>query len=644
LNQDLLLQRLVFPSSSARFLLYFRHAPLSEAIADPDVGRTFMRIPPQTRVSFCSLFNHFPEIYWQQWTHADALAFRVRLSGSGALRLWRSPYSIDGIMEPNWPNSDSRNTLLGSRRFEDTSEPILMEVPASSGGWRSWGALHTEVITDDEWVELSDGGWVASAPARPVRLAVGFTTFNRPAEVLANTRLLLDDDASRDLIERVFIIDQGTQRVREHPDFRPLKDRYGTVIQLVEQGNYGGAGGFTRAIMEARDYGLVSHMLLMDDDAELEPESVRRSAMFHAISREPLAVGGQMLNLHRPKELVEAGSLYNRRTIRIEPTAWRRAEASSTGITFVDYNAWWFFAFPLNAVDDVGLPLPLFIRGDDIEFGLRLKAHKMPTVALPGVAVWHEPFYCKEGGWTGYYDLRNLLILAMLYGRSGRLMPSLLIVQWVFGRLLRLDYYSAWLFEQAAREFLAGPDFVVTDAPATRQRVAAAANRLRGRLVARGEEILTRATGRRGARTLPGWGILIARFIVRNLIRPTPRAETGPRYSVPSDAPWWDIARHDVVVFDDPNQMHVEVRRRDRRRFIGIGFASLRHATRLFLIYPKIRKRYRDAARRWSGDAFWSTYLRDEPVGEPHHVHNGQRGAEEATEATSEGGLPRVSQ
>ena len=398
-----------------------------------------MRIPPRTRVSFHSLFNHFPEIYWQQWTSIEELAFRVRLGGSGVLRLWRTPPSLDRIMETHRSDNDG-STLLEARHFENPDEPVVLKVPVPSGGWRSSGALHVELLTEDEWVEVDDGGWIASAAVQTVQLAVGFTTFNRPAEVLANARSLLEDDELRDLVGRIFIIDQGSQRVREHADFAPLKSRHGEVLQLIEQENHGGAGGFTRAIMEAQNDGLVSHMLLMDDDAELEPEAVRRSALFLATSREPLAVGGQMLNAYRPQELVEAGGLYNRRSIRIESAAWRRAEASSTGITFVDYNAWWFFAFPLSAVETVGLPLPLFIRGDDIEFGLRLKTHRIPTVTLPGIAVWHEPFYCKEGGWTGYYDLRNLLVLAMLHGRSGRLAPSMMIVQWVIGRLLRLDY------------------------------------------------------------------------------------------------------------------------------------------------------------------------------------------------------------
>jgi hypothetical protein len=65
-----------------------------------------------------------------------------------------------------------------------------------------------------------------------------------------------------------------------------------------------------------------------------------------------------------------------------------------------------------------------------------------------------------------------------------------------------------------------------------------------------------------------------------------------------------------VVVLDDPNQAYLEVRRRDRNSFIGIGAAALRHAARLFVAYPSIRKRYRDAVPSWSDEQFWWNYLR----------------------------------
>jgi galactofuranosylgalactofuranosylrhamnosyl-N-acetylglucosaminyl-diphospho-decaprenol beta-1,5/1,6-galactofuranosyltransferase len=612
LNQPVCLQRLVFPQSPARFPLYLRYMGASPGENYvPEVEGATLRIPPRTRVSFHSLFNHFPEAYWRHWTHADTLIFQARLNGSGVLRLWRDPYDIDRIMRTGWL-SDNDSVLLASKRFydtSDTSEAVEMPVPEAVGGWRSWGALHVEVISGDVWVEVTDAQWTCRAEKRPVRLAVGFTTFNRPAEVLANSRLLLEAEESHDFIEMIFIIDQGTMKVREHAGFAPLMDRHGSRLRIIEQGNFGGAGGFTRAIMEARHQGGASHMLLMDDDAELEPEAVRRSVMFHAISLDAVAVGGQMLNAYRPNELVESGGIYNRRSIRIEPTAWRREEVNSTGIAFVDYNAWWFFTFPLNVIDRMGLPLPIFIRGDDIEFGLRLKENRIQTVTLPGAAVWHEPFYCKVGGWTGYYDLRNLLILATLHGRAGRLAPSLMIVQWVFGRLVRFDYYSAWLFEQAACEFLAGPETVVADAPGTRQRITAAAKRFQGRQSPRSEEIHPRARKYPAARTRAGWAARISRFILRNLILPSPSTEASPRYSLSADAHWWDIARHDVIVLDDPNQTCLEVRRRDRNTFLGIGTAALRHAARLFVAYPSIRKRYRDAVPYWSDEQFWWNYL-----------------------------------
>jgi galactofuranosylgalactofuranosylrhamnosyl-N-acetylglucosaminyl-diphospho-decaprenol beta-1,5/1,6-galactofuranosyltransferase len=648
LNQPLCLQRLVFSQDPTRGPLYFRYmGALPEAIYVPEVDGASLRIPPHTRVSFYSLFNHFPEVYWRHWTHAGALAFQARLEGAGVLRLWRDPYDLDRIMQTGWP-SGKDSMLLAAKRFDGTDEVVEVPVPEAVGGWRSWGALHVEITSGDDWVELTDAQWTCpqetcQAEKRPVRLAVGFTTFNRPAEVLANSCLLLEAEGSHDFIERIFIIDQGTMRVRDHVGFAPLIDRHGSRIEIIEQGNFGGAGGFTRAIMEARRQGGASHMLLMDDDAELELEAVRRSVMFHAISRDAVAVGGQMLNAYRPNELVESGGIYNRQSIRIEPTAWRREEFNGTGITFVDYNAWWFFTFPLNVIDRTGLPLPVFIRGDDIEFGLRLKENRVQTVTLPGAAVWHEPFYTKVGGWTGYYDLRNLLILAMLHGRAGRLAPSLMIVQWVFGRLVRFDYYSAWLFEQAACEFLAGPEAMVADAPGTRQRITAAAKRFQGRQSPRSEEVHPRAPKCPAPRSTVGWAACISRFILRNLILPSPSAEAPPRYSLPADAHWWDIARHDVIVLDDPNQTYLEVRRRDRNSFLGIGMAALRHAVRLFLGYPDIRKRYRDAAPHWSDEQFWWKYLQVDQAEGLHNLSTEKRDAPSAAAHITEEAC-RVSQ
>ena len=35
------------------------------------------------------------------------------------------------------------------------------------------------------------------------------------------------------------------------------------------------------------------------------------------------------------------------------------------------YGAWWYSCIPLNEVREKGLPLPLFVRCDDVEYGMR---------------------------------------------------------------------------------------------------------------------------------------------------------------------------------------------------------------------------------------------------------------------------------
>ena len=44
----------------------------------------------------------------------------------------------------------------------------------------------------------------------------------------------------------------------------------------------------------------------------------------------------------------------------------------------VDYNAWWMCLIPRAVAEDVGLPLPLFIKWDDAEYGLRARGARLP--------------------------------------------------------------------------------------------------------------------------------------------------------------------------------------------------------------------------------------------------------------------------
>lgn len=80
----------------------------------------------------------------------------------------------------------------------------------------------------------------------------------------------------------------------------------------------------------------------------------------------------------------------------------------------VDYNGWWYFAVPAKCVKKIGLPLPTFIHGDDVEYGVRCAKAGWNCITPLGIGVWHEGFQSRHRTWIVYYDIRNFLIMQTL--------------------------------------------------------------------------------------------------------------------------------------------------------------------------------------------------------------------------------------
>ena len=113
------------------------------------------------------------------------------------------------------------------------------------------------------------------------------------------------------------------------------------------------------------------------------------------VVRGQVLVGGQMLNIPDRSTLHAMGEVFDRRAF-----IWRAADGTepehdlarhplrTTGWLHrridVDYNAWWMCVIPRTAAERLGLPLPLFIKWGDCEYGLRAKKAGYPTVTLPG--------------------------------------------------------------------------------------------------------------------------------------------------------------------------------------------------------------------------------------------------------------------
>ena len=63
---------------------------------------------------------------------------------------------------------------------------------------------------------------------------------------------------------------------------------------------------------------------------------------------------------------------------------------------------------PISIINDNNLPLPIFIKRDDIEYGLR---NGKKFITLNGICVWHEAFEYKTSSYLEYYYFRNMCII-----------------------------------------------------------------------------------------------------------------------------------------------------------------------------------------------------------------------------------------
>lgn len=319
------------------------------------------------------------------------------------------------------------------------------------------------------------GGWYASAaPAqRPVKIALDICTYRREAYVKENCRLLWermtrDPDFGHFLI---FVVDNGrTLTPEDLPE----------GVRLFPNANAGGSGGFTRGLMEiqqaARQEG-ITHALLMDDDVLLEPEALLRTYTLLSLAKVEYrdgVVGGAMLRLDKKSVLVESGALWNRGWLISRkkgldvslPGACLESEAEEP----VDYTAWWYTCLPLSLAREDNLPLPFFVRGDDVEYGLRNARH---ILLLNGICIWHEPFENKYAAYTEYYILRNQLIANAIHNRAFSLQE---IRSYVKNRVMEevymYRYRSAQLLMDAVEDFLKGVDWLKqTDAQALHQEI-----------------------------------------------------------------------------------------------------------------------------------------------------------------------------
>ena len=586
-QRQAVLQRLVLEAPRRLRDLYWRPEPGIHP------GAAGLVVEAGATASFHTYFGAFYEQHWRAGTRLNRIGLRLDLEGQGWLRMMRHTQHLGTETVYEGPVAGRSDTL----------------VPDEVGHWRQAGLLWFEVTAGPDGAVLREAAWTApGATPDPVALGIAICTFNRENELAAVLAAVAANPALTAAVARIVVVNQGRPGLAGHAEIAQLVADLGPRLRIVEQANFGGAGGFGRGLLELLDDPDTTHAVFLDDDVRLEPESLARMHAFFSFADADCALGGHMLDAMNPAMLYEAGAT-------IGPSWWMQPIAHMQDVRSgavlnsllelgpMHYNGWWCFGFPKRLVDAHGMMLPCFIRGDDVEFGLRLHQRGVPTFGLPGVAIWHEPFYLKLGGWQIYYETRNMLTWSALHlgwtrGRAAaRLLSHFLL------HLLTYRYYSAALIVRGIEDWNLGPAILDRDPRPLHAALAAWRARYPEPSTPRTRALQPATVG---ANPRLPW-LAMTRVLARNLLKPTPDAE--PRVLDVQDLVWYRVAPNEAVAIENHWDPAMATFRRDRAAFRTLGRAGLRAIWTLYRRAPALQRAWQDAAPRLTSLPFWRDYI-----------------------------------
>lgn len=431
-------------------------------------SRTSIELAAGQHVSLCTFFNAFPASYWQRWTKVTSVHFIAKVGGIGRIVVMKS--SARGIPSP-------------VITIPVAQEDEFVEAEINLSGFMDGGFIWIDMESaPNNSLTITDAQWQASTRERRAphnsSLSIAITTFNRPSYCLKQLQTIAAEKTLRDHLDTIYCVDQGTDRVQDQSDFQQTRELLGQQLTYILQDNLGGSGGFSRGMYETVKAQKSTYVLLLDDDAITEPEAILRALQFSDYVTRPVLVGGGMLHLDNRTVLYSSGE-------RFDASSAMPAPATGTHYNHdfavnplrdtpelhkrinPDFNGWWLCLIPTEVLKKIGLSMPVFIKYDDVEFGLRAKENNIPTICLPGVAVWHQAWHDKDISrtWEEYFAQRNRWLCTLMHFPvpSKKFAFRMLYEDAHLGT--KLLYSAMKLNHMALRDLTDGPEYIVRCLP-----------------------------------------------------------------------------------------------------------------------------------------------------------------------------------
>lgn len=428
------------------------------------------------QLDLLTYFNSFSAAKWRKYADVRSVNLHLELTGDpcDVIVLGIPEGAVDPKDAPDVMGVDIVSTITVD------VHPKRLTPPRSFQGSADYQVIDLQVPVEGMLIvgfELRSCGatavrnafWEADVSVdrlRPIRIAIATTTFKNEDYILPNIDMVkrevlgIDDPVADDL--HMFVVDNGGTL-----DAEALS---GEGVTVIPNANEGGSAGFARGMMAALESDQAfTHVLLMDDDVRISPESLIRTHNLLTLATDEYKdafINGAMLEMEHPCKQFEDVShvLPSGLYLRIKGGLCMDTLADVAMNEAIDvevpnaYGAWWCSCMPVAAIKENGLPLPLFVRCDDVEFGMRCQPIYM---TMNGICVWHAAFTHKfRAAVDGYQYIRNYLIMNAIHGISSEPLFIARASRSLQLHLRAMAYETAELMVQGFEDYLKGPEWL----------------------------------------------------------------------------------------------------------------------------------------------------------------------------------------
>lgn len=418
-------------------------------------GSNSLILAQNTVFSTDTYYNSFSIGKWKEYCIINKVSLGITLQGEAEVSIIHSNFIEDKRFE---------SKVISSYMIsEPQKKEIWIELPNIC-----CGTIHFIIRSLSDKTQFYGAVYNAEdTKEREVNIALNICTYHREKYLFKNI----------DLFQKNFIEN------KESPLYGHLKifiiDNGGTIdieamatsdIYIFHNPNVGGAGGFSRGLLEIskkKEQEHITNAIFMDDDIEILPEAIIRTYRILKIIKEEYV------------DVFLAGAMLRQdyRYIQFENTAcWNGGEVYSfnQGLDLreyknvvyneiekkSEYGAWWYCCIPAQIITADNLAIPVFIHIDDVEYSLR---NTSKFLTLNGISVVHPVIGQKLDSAKVYYDFRNMLIVnAKYYPNYKRLKVKKELLRRMLEAYFHYRYRDVKLLYKAVKDFCRGPEWLMS--------------------------------------------------------------------------------------------------------------------------------------------------------------------------------------